>query len=224
METFSGDVGALTVRQQLRELRHTARTDVLTGISNRLHLEGRLRALLAEFENTSGGAGVLFADIDSFKQCNDAYGHEAGDKVLRMVAATLKHTLRDTDVVGRWGGEEFLAILYDMTTPEALAAVCEKLRTLVEASRLDLADRRLSVTISIGATLSRPDDTPESIVRRADAMMYRSKQAGRNRINVGLTVLSDPAADLRQRPYGRPAPDSSGEDAGGGQLAPGAQG
>ena len=185
VETFSGDLGILTVRQQLRELRHTARTDVVTGISNRLHLEGRLRALLAEFGNGSGGAGVLFADIDGFKQCNDAYGHEVGDKVLRMVAATLKHNLREADALGRWGGEEFLAILYDVTSLGALETLCEKLRTLVEASRLDLADRHLTVTVSIGATLLRPDDTPESIVRRADEMMYRSKQAGRNRVSVG---------------------------------------
>jgi len=185
VETFSRDLGGMTIRQQLRELRHTVRTDALTGIGNRPHLEGRLRALLAELEYQGGGAGVLFADIDHFKQFNDIYGHALGDRVLRMVAATLKHSLRETDIVGRWGGEEFLGILYDVTTSEAIQAICEKLRTLVELSRLDLTEQSLSVTVSVGATLWQPDDTPESIVRRADALMYRSKQAGGNRVSVG---------------------------------------
>lgn len=128
---------------------------------------------------------MLFIDIDHFKQFNDIYGHDVGDKVLCMVAATLKQNLRKTDTVGRWGGEEFLAILYDATSFDVLKSICEKLRTLVELSRLDLADNSLNVTISIGATLLLPHDTPESIVRRADELMYQSKQAGRNRISIG---------------------------------------
>ena len=183
VETFSSDLGVVTVRQQLRELRHQTRTDSLTGISNRPHLEGRLRALPAEYEGR-GGAGVVFVDIDHFKQLNDAHGHDAGDRVLRMVAATLKNSLRETDVIGRWGGEEFLAILYDVTSIEGLEKSCEKLRTLVELSRLDLADQSLAVTISLGGTLLRPDDTPESIVHRADELMYRSKRRGRNQVSV----------------------------------------
>lgn len=185
VETFSSDPGGATVRQQLRELRRTARTDALTGIGNRLHLEGRLRALLAEYESQSGGAGVVFIDIDQFKQFNDAYGHEVGDQALRMVAATLKHSLRETDVVGRWGGEEFLAILYEVASAEALKTICDKLRALVEFSHLDVADESLTVTISVGATLLQPDDTSESIVRRSDRLMYQSKQAGRNRVSLG---------------------------------------
>jgi diguanylate cyclase (GGDEF)-like protein/PAS domain S-box-containing protein len=183
VETFSSDAGIVTVRQQLRELRQLTRTDSLTGIANRPHLEGRLRALFAEFEG-SGAAGVVFIDIDHFKQLNDAHGHDAGDRVLRMVAATLKNSLRGTDVIGRWGGEEFLAILYDITSIEGLQKACDKLRALVEMSRLDLAAWSLAVTISLGGTLLRPDDTPESIVRRADGLMYQSKQHGRNRSSV----------------------------------------
>jgi diguanylate cyclase (GGDEF)-like protein/PAS domain S-box-containing protein len=185
VETFSSDQGLVGVRQQLRELRHTVRTDALTGIGNRMHLEGRLRALVADSERHEGGAGVLFIDIDRFKGFNDTFGHDVGDKVLRMVAATLKHSLRETDAVGRWGGEEFLVILYDMPTLEMVKSACEKIRILVENSRLDLEKMHLTVTISIGATLLRPQDTPESIVRRADELMYLSKQGGRNRVSVG---------------------------------------
>jgi diguanylate cyclase (GGDEF)-like protein/PAS domain S-box-containing protein len=183
VETFSSDLGDVAVRQQLRELRQQTRTDSVTGISNRAHLDGRLRALVAEFAGKSD-AGVIFLDIDHFKQFNDAHGHDTGDRVLRMVAATLKSSLRGTDAIGRWGGEEFLGILYDVSSIESLRKTCEKLRTLVELSSLDLDGRGLSVTISVGGTLLQPDDTPESIVHRADELMYRSKQEGRNRTTV----------------------------------------
>ncbi len=185
IETFSGDMGMTTVRKQLRELRHTTRTDTLTNIGNRQFLEGRLRAVIAEYENQGGGAAVLFIDIDHFKRFNDTYGHDTGDKVLLMVASTLKNALRKSDAVGRWGGEEFLAILNDVTSFDAVKSICEKLRILVELSRLDLGDQSLTVTISIGATLLLPDDTSESFVRRADELMYQSKQVGRNRVSVG---------------------------------------
>ena len=184
VETFSSDRGAVTVRQQLRELRQKVHTDTLTGIHNRSYLEGRLRALVAEFQGNAGAA-VVFLDIDHFKDLNDTHGHEVGDRVLRMVAATLKNSLRETDVVGRWGGEEFLAVLYDVLSPEGLERTCDKLRTLVEMSHIDLPGRTLAVTISLGGTLLRPGDTPESLVHRSDELMYRSKQAGRNRTTIG---------------------------------------
>jgi diguanylate cyclase (GGDEF)-like protein len=124
-------------------------------------------------------------DIDHFKQCNDMHGHDVGDKVLRMVASTLYYSMRKTDVVGRWGGEEFLAIIYDVTSLEELRSIAEKLRMLVESSRLDVADKSLIITVSVGATLLLPHDTPDAVVRRADQLMYQSKQDGRNRVTVG---------------------------------------
>jgi diguanylate cyclase (GGDEF)-like protein/PAS domain S-box-containing protein len=184
VETFSSDQGLMTVRQHLRELRHATRTDPLTGVGNRLFLEGRLRALVAEYSR-GGEAAVLFIDIDQFKDFNTAYGHAVGDKVLRMVAATLKNSLRETDAVGRWGGEEFLALLSDVPSDTALRSVCEKLRSLVAVSRLDVDGQALAVTISIGGTRLRSDDTPETVAARADALMYQSKQAGRNRVSLG---------------------------------------
>jgi diguanylate cyclase (GGDEF)-like protein/PAS domain S-box-containing protein len=185
VETFSAAAEVITLREQLRELRNATRTDMLTGIGNRSFLEGRLRAVIAEFKDQPPAAGLLFVDVDHFKQFNDCHGHETGDRVLRMVASTLYHSMRKTDVIGRWGGEEFLAILYDVTSAAELQFISDKLRALVEASRLDLAGQSLRVTISSGATLMRPDDTPESLVHRADQLMYQSKQAGHNRVTVG---------------------------------------
>jgi diguanylate cyclase (GGDEF)-like protein/PAS domain S-box-containing protein len=185
VETFSAATETLTLRRQVRELRRTTRTDTLTGIGNRQYLEGRLRALIAEFADHTPAAGLLFMDIDHFKQCNDMHGHDVGDRVLRMVASTLYYNMRKTDVIGRWGGEEFLAILYDVHSLEELRSIAEKLRILVESSRIDLKNKSLTVTISVGATLLLPHDTPDAVVRRADQMMYQSKQEGRNLVTVG---------------------------------------
>jgi diguanylate cyclase (GGDEF)-like protein len=160
-------------------------TDPLTGVSNRRHLEGRLKTAIAVVQNSSSAAGILFMDVDYFKKVNDTYGHATGDDVLRMVANTQQYALRATDTLGRWGGEEFVAILYELQNGDNLGAIAEKVRTLVEVSRLDVNGHGLSVTISIGGTLVLPSDTPESLIQRADELMYLSKQAGRNRVTLG---------------------------------------
>lgn len=185
IESFSNNKGVISARRQLREMRHMALTDPLTGVGNRRLLEGRLHAVIAECEHTGSSAGLVFMDIDNFKQFNDAYGHVTGDRVLRMVATTFRYSLRATDTIGRWGGEEFIAILSDIDDQEALHNIAEKARRLVELSRLDTNDENLTVTVSIGATCFRPGDTPESFVDRADELMYRSKEGGRNSVSVG---------------------------------------
>ncbi|HSB03017.1 MAG TPA: GGDEF domain-containing protein, partial [Anaerolineales bacterium] len=185
IETFSNNTHVIDTRRELREMYRVAMTDPLTGISNRRHLEGRLRAVIAEFLNNGNRPGLLSIDVDHFKQFNDTYGHNTGDSVLRMVAQTLRHALRATDSTGRWGGEEFIAILHDMRDEEDLRVAAEKVRTLVQHSRLDVDGQGLTVTISIGGTLVLAGDTAESFVARADQLMYRSKQAGRNRVTVG---------------------------------------
>lgn len=185
VETFSRDMGLASMRQQLHELRKTTNTDPLTGIGNRKYLEGHLRAALAENSGSENGEALLFMDIDHFKEVNDTYGHDMGDKVLHMVAATLKQNIRSTDWLGRWGGEEFVAILNDVGSVSDLMEVCNKLRILVESSHLVLDGKRIWVTISIGATMLLPDDTDASFIKRADALMYQSKKAGRNRVSIG---------------------------------------
>jgi len=185
IESFSNNANVIDARRRLSELHQIAHTDLLTRIGNRQHIEGRLRAVIAEFENTQNMAGLLFMDIDHFKKINDTYGHDVGDRALCMVANTFRHALRATDTIGRWGGEEFVAILYDIFDEKTLYKTAEKVRALIEASRLDLDNQSLNVTISIGATRLYSNDTPESFIRRADELMYRSKQAGRNRVTIG---------------------------------------
>jgi diguanylate cyclase (GGDEF)-like protein/PAS domain S-box-containing protein len=185
VETFTGNAAVWTAREEVRELRRRTRSDGLTGAASRGYTEGRLRGLVAEYSGSEPAAGLIFADIDDFKRFNDVYGHEVGDRVLRMVAATLAANVRSGDVVGRWGGEEFVTLVCGIGSQAELAALAEKLRALVGASRLDLGEQCLSVTISIGATLLRADDSPEALVRRADQLMYVSKAAGRARVTVG---------------------------------------
>ncbi len=185
IETFSNNSTVMNTRRELREMHQAAITDPLTGIGNRRQLEGRLRAAIAEFQSNGSLAGLLSMDVDHFKQFNDTYGHNTGDQVLRMVAQTMRYALRATDTTGRWGGEEFVAILGDMQNENDLRAAAEKVRTLVQHSRLDVKGQGLTVTISIGGTLLRAEDTPESLVGRADELMYQSKRAGRNRVTIG---------------------------------------
>ncbi len=173
------------MRSEVRELRRTTQRDALTGVGSRGYTDGRLRAVVAEFQGREPAAGLLFGDIDHFKGFNDTYGHDVGDQALRMVAATLRDNVRGGDVVGRWGGEEFVVLVYETSAEAEVVALGEKLRALVEASRLDLPQESVTVTISLGATLLQPDDSPESLVRRADQLMYRSKESGRNRVTGG---------------------------------------
>ena len=130
-------------------------------------------------------AGLLFMDIDQFKRINDSYGHDVGDLALSMVANTIRHALRATDTIGRWGGDEFVAILYDIFDEDTLHTAAGKVRSLIQTSRLDIGNHNLTVTASIGATRLYSNDTPESLIRRADGLMYRSKQAGGNLVTLG---------------------------------------
>ncbi len=184
VETFSNNEKVIQTRRQVDELRQSVFTDPLTGIGNRRYLEEGLHIAKMEMERGVGIAGMIFIDIDNFKNINDTYGHEAGDKILLMVVRTLKHNLRGTDLLGRWGGDEFMAIIQDVQELSILQDVAKKLRVMVESSRLDLETTRLFTTVSIGATLIKTNETYEKFFERADQLMYKSKQAGRNQITV----------------------------------------
>ena len=183
VETFSDTSSLMAALKRVRELSAAVTTDPLTGIGNRRFIELKLEGCLTESRRLGAAAGVLFIDIDDFKGVNDIFGHDVGDEALRMVAGTLKHNLRSSDSLGRWGGDEFLALLLDVNR-EQLQATAEKLRMLVANSYLSLGTVDLRVTISLGAALTCPDDTPETLLKRVDSVLYDSKAAGRNRFTV----------------------------------------
>jgi diguanylate cyclase (GGDEF)-like protein/PAS domain S-box-containing protein len=187
IETFRDDSSLAATQERVGELEALAMVDPLTEIPNRRFLGLTLPGRLAELRRHGAPFIVAFADIDHFKQINDAHGHETGDAVLRMVATTLAANLRATDTVTRFGGDEFVLLL-QYGQAEASDMICERMRALVAASSLDHPAGAVSVTMSFGATPARSSDSLSSVLTRADALLYASKWAGRNRIT---TVLPD---------------------------------
>ena len=183
VEIFSDNKAIIAAYQRAQQVEQTVLYDALTGIGSRTHIEHKIKSAIEEYESSGSSFGVLFVDIDHFKKINDRHGHLTGDKVLRFVANAIRNHLRVSDSCGRWGGEEFLALVLDIKS-SSLQTVAEKLRQLIEQSGVEGNDRNLKVTVSIGASMVRPGDTLQSLIQRADELMYKSKQNGRNRITM----------------------------------------
>jgi len=181
-EVFTENAELHQVLKDLEALRFKVNRDELTGVSNRRAAEAALKTRLFELQQFGTPLGLIFLDIDHFKHINDTYGHAVGDQVLRLAANTITAALRRGDLLARWGGEEFLVLLADVDAA-LLARAAERVRVFIERSFLMLGGKKLSFTASLGATLALPEDTPESLVARADVLMYRSKETGRNRVS-----------------------------------------
>ncbi len=167
--------------ERVEELTRETLHDPLTGVGNRRYAEITLNSRFDEAHRYGWPFGVLFVDIDHFKRVNDTLGHEVGDEVLRMVAATLASNLRSFDFVGRWGGEEFLVVMPNVDSLETVSLLAERFRKLIAASSSPLiGGGSLSVTVSIGATMVRTEENLDDLLRRVDDLMYASKQAGRD--------------------------------------------
>lgn len=160
------------------QLEVLATTDPLTRLYNRRKFEELLNHELDRCKRYAGDFALIMLDADHFKQINDRYGHDIGDAVLRFLSDLIKSQLRKSDVVARWGGEEFIALVAEADTDTSLT-VADKLRKAVEEGQFP---QQLRVTISLGVALARRNDTSASIVKRADQAQYRAKQAGRNRV------------------------------------------
>lgn len=168
----------------LREqLKAQAITDPLTGLFNRRYLMERFEYELVRGNRSGESMGCIMLDIDHFKNVNDLCGHLVGDAVLKTLARCLREAVRPYDIVGRYGGEEFLVIA-PHTTPAELAAIAERLRTDIALLPLpaDMVLKGLTLTVSAGITGQRPGDTADRIIHRADTALYRAKEAGRNRV------------------------------------------
>ncbi|MBI2381322.1 MAG: diguanylate cyclase [Gammaproteobacteria bacterium] len=159
-------------------LANLAHTDTLTGLPNRREAERRLERLLKRKQQDAGHLALALLDIDHFKHINDDHGHEHGDFVLQGLARLLPALLRPTDLMCRWGGEEFL-LLFPDTEPEESQAICERLRAALMATDFSPAPR---VSASFGLTSLAPHDSQSSLLKRADMALYRAKDLGRNRV------------------------------------------
>ncbi|MFC3099614.1 diguanylate cyclase [Altererythrobacter lauratis] len=174
---------AIANEEQARaELKWLATTDELTGLANRREMFAGLDRLIAFARRQKRPLAVAVIDIDRFKLVNDTHGHSAGDEVIRCVAQMGLALMREQDLVGRLGGEEFLIAFPDCTAEDA-ASACERLREGIAALPIILPEgKALAVTLSIGVAALRPDDDRTRLISRADEALYQAKKAGRDQV------------------------------------------
>ncbi len=157
-------------------------TDPLTGVLNRYELQVILGNQLAQARRYGEPVSCLMIDVDKFKVVNDTYGHPSGDAALRQVAGILKEAVRGSDVVFRYGGEEFMVLLPD-TMLEGAVALAEKIRMLTASHPFGEGERIFFLTLSVGAAVLREGESGSDMIMRADAALYRAKALGRNRVD-----------------------------------------
>ncbi|CAK0751792.1 GGDEF domain-containing protein [Gammaproteobacteria bacterium] len=163
-----------------RELEIAAKTDRLTQLYNRHYLDSILDREITRFQRSTKPFSVFIADCDKFKSVNDTYGHQVGDLVLIDLARLMRTAVRATDTIGRWGGEEFLAILPE-TGIDGAVLVAEKLRQAIELHDFPTVGLK---TASFGVAEVRSDERIKEVIARADEALYRAKENGRNRVEV----------------------------------------
>jgi diguanylate cyclase (GGDEF)-like protein/PAS domain S-box-containing protein len=181
VEIFRDDTARHEARRKAEAMERLAFLDVLTQVPNRRFLEMSLHTALREYQVTKTPFGVLVIDLDNFKTINDTFGHIRGDHALKQAAKALGGALRPTDTVGRWGGDEFLAIVRNVSR-EILTELAE--RCVVMVAKIGFSNgegKPVSLSVSVGGTVIRPGDTVKGLVKRADELLYESKTAGRSR-------------------------------------------
>ncbi|OWT77180.1 MULTISPECIES: GGDEF domain-containing protein [unclassified Achromobacter] len=172
------------VAHRTRQLVWLANTDPLTGLKNRRAFMETAEAQILQCRRYPHPLAALLIDIDHFKSINDRYGHHVGDQAIRRVTDTITNTLRDSDIIGRFGGEEFAALMPHTDLPAALVAA-ERLRQAVAGMKIGLLEGGpLSMTISIGLALHEPGLSLDTLLMRADMALYRAKSGSRNRVEI----------------------------------------
>jgi diguanylate cyclase len=188
----------LKLEQQAQEIdrtRREARTDALSGVANRKAFDERLDLMLRTWRREGESFVLILTDIDHFKWINDTHGHHAGDCVVAHVGQFIKKRLREDDFVARYGGDEFAMLLPGADLPTA-AAIAERIRSEIAKQNFDTIEaERVAITFSIGVAAVEEGDTAETILRHADEALYKSKQAGRNKVNCYQPGEPAPAAE-----------------------------
>jgi diguanylate cyclase (GGDEF)-like protein len=191
LQTLANQVGnRLGLLRVMSETKEQAATDQLTGLANRRTLERRLHDLAAAGTPFS----IVMADLDRFKLLNDTHGHDAGDRALRLFSQVLTETVRDADLLSRWGGEEFTIVLPDVDADEAVAAT-ERVREALAIALADGTAPRFTASFGVADTDGRPVQL-EDLVRRADQALYAAKEAGRNRTKQAPRAATPESIDL----------------------------
>jgi len=181
-----------TVEQSAELNRRMALEDPLTGLSNRRALFEAMDGLFSRTVAAGQPLSLMIIDVDLFKQVNDRFGHQAGDAVLQQVATTIKQRLRCRDILGRFGGEEFLAVLPD-TPSEGAKRVAEELCKSLASKPVVVDGQEIRVTISVGLTSEwrlASTQTPDAMIAAADQALYRAKENGRNRVEITEVAMA----------------------------------
>jgi diguanylate cyclase (GGDEF)-like protein len=177
-------VSTMELEAANNELKKLSRIDRLTTLNNRGYWEECLQHEFLRVKRTRQSSSLIMFDIDHFKNVNDTYGHQAGDEVIRQTSAILRETIRETDIPGRYGGEEFAVILIDTPLNKALI-LAERLRKNIEAITVTYEDMKIRFTISIGiAEISDDIKTYEQWLECSDKALYQSKESGRNQSSI----------------------------------------
>ncbi len=187
VEIFSDNSPKVTIRQRIEDLEKMTLLEPLTMLVNKKYVEMNLHARLDEMCRYGWPFGVLYITVDDFKKINDVYGYNVGNKILKMVARTLLFNSRTSDVIGRWSGEDFISIIVN-ANEERLHSTANRARLLVEKSGYPKGADIVRVTISIGATLALQIDTMDTLLKRAEQLMYHSRNSGGNRVSMKLEV------------------------------------
>jgi len=173
-------MAVLVINRYNQRLIYLAAHDELTGLFNRRAFQDAMTRELGVAQRYEQAISLLMVDIDNFKTVNDEYGHMIGDWMIREIAQTLKNSLRDIDIVGRWGGEEFTALLPNTSKPAALQTA-DRLRTTIEELVLETSSGKISRTVSIGiASQEKAEPDPMVLVQQADMALGRAKKKGKN--------------------------------------------
>ena len=185
VEIFSDDSARQEARRKTEAMERLAFLDQLTQLPNRRFLEMSLHTALSEYKVHKDPFGILVIDLDRFKEINDTFGHTCGDRALQEMAKTLTGSLRPTDTVGRWGGDEFLAIVRNVNS-EFLKELAERCVTLAEQTSLTSnGGSQIALSVSVGGALAHPGVTAEILVQLADELMYHCKAKGRCCARIG---------------------------------------
>ncbi len=166
---------------QYRQALIASLTDPLTGSGNRLALESTLTREIELAKRHKSPLSLLLIDVDDFKRVNDQWGHKTGDKVLKLIVKKLNEVNRQTDLIFRYGGEEFV-ILLNETSQSGAQVIAERIRLAIEKASVDAAGQKLKITVSLGAAALKPNDTKDRLFQRADKALYQAKKSGKNMV------------------------------------------
>ena len=166
------------LKEQAKQMQYLANTDALTHVANRLKFNAILEHQIALQKRNPQPLSLIFLDIDFFKRVNDTYGHEVGDTVLITLAKLIKDTIRESDLVARWGGEEFI-IVVNGSSAQKVTKLAQKLRALIERHTFEDVGH---ITCSFGISHYKQDDDMHTFLQRADKALYKAKELGRNRV------------------------------------------